>query len=227
MMHDVATPFYGDLKVIIDHLQTLVGSQFSCAVVPCWHGQKLAATDNLLRVISDCDEVLQHDFTHFRDDKPGIISKFTGRSDEFRGMGVSEIQDRINNGRTLLRLLTGRDIHGLLPPAWQLPVPATTLKEISYVVRFTQLQTCHDAVNFRKLATWSFDWGVIKQAAWAGDFLGTVRWKLCPHSIPCIVIHPIDLKRGWWPRITNLIQKFLDLGYHSTVPQKVFAVNLR
>jgi predicted deacetylase len=221
IVHDVAAPFRQELQVIFDSLHALVETQFSCAVVPRWHGSLLNEQDELLNLIADCDELLLHGWTHLRAHTPGIVSRFTARSDELGGLGVHEIQDRIDNGKSELERLTGRDVRGLLPPAWQFPFPTTTLQGLSYVMRYSRLEFCRPEIKSRKLATWSYDWGWLKQAAWAGHLLGHARSKTCPHAIPCIAIHPIDVSRGWLPRITKLIQKFVDLGCQPTVPQAI------
>ena len=223
IIHDVAAPFRQELQVITECVRDLVGSRFSCAVVPRWHGKLLDNADGIPDLIAGCEELLLHGWTHFRDHKPGLISKLTQRSDEFGGLSARDIQQRIDLAIEELSSVTGRPVNGLLPPSWQLPIPATALNGLSYVVRFGRLESCHREAEFRRLATWSFDWGWLKQAAWAGDVIGSARFELCSNTIPCIAIHPIDVSRGWLPRISRLIRDLLERGYQPSIPQAVFA----
>ncbi len=51
-------------------------------------------------------EVLQHGYTH-RQDQPGVLSLFTGRSDELVGLPREEVRRRLGLGRELLRRALG------------------------------------------------------------------------------------------------------------------------
>ena len=50
VVHDVAPPFADELRAVVAGIRPLVGSRFSCAVVPRWHGKEF--TDELPRLLS-------------------------------------------------------------------------------------------------------------------------------------------------------------------------------
>lgn len=221
VVHDVAPPFLQNLQTIFHTLQPLVGSRYSCAVVPRWHGAPLMPEDALLESISTCGELLLHGHTHFRQHLPGLVSLLTGRSDEFGALSHAEIQDRVSTAQHDLERLTGRTISGLVPPAWHMPMAATLLENLSYVMRFSRLESCQTDGNIQPLATWSFDWGWVKPAAAAADMFSTARLKLIKNAIPCVAIHPVDVSRGWMPRITALVQELLDQGRTPALPNEI------
>lgn len=222
VIHDVAWPFSEELRTIVGIVRNLVGSQFAGGIVPMWHSKDARAKQQrILELISDCDEYLLHGWTHQCVRRTGLVSWLTRGSDEFTGLARSEIQQRIDFGRQAISDLTGTTVAGLLPPAWQLPVAARELSGLSYVMRFARLESCLDPPAVRSLATWSFDWGRLKPAGSCGDLMGTARWSMRRHAIPCVALHPADVARGWLPRATRIIEHLLDRGLQPSVPREV------
>ncbi len=184
-----------------------------------------AQDERLHALIEDSAEWLLHGWTHRREARPGVVSLLTHRSDEFGGLSLAEIQYRIDQGKELLARRSGGEIAGLVPPAWSLSAPAAHLRNLSYVMRYTRLDSCLEPQRRLPLATYSFDWGCIGPAAWAGWAAGALRWRWFSPAIPCVVLHPMDVARGWLPRILQIIRTFLDKGHEATTPATVFAAN--
>ena len=221
VVHDVTPLYLDELRAVFATVRGFVGSQFSCAVVPRWHGREFPGEETeLTELLAECGEQLLHGWTHFRDRRPGLISRLTHRSDEFGGLSIREVQDRIDSGRDALQRLTGVAADGLVPPAWRLPVASTGLTGISYVMRYGRLESCADERVFKRLATWSFDWGWLEHAAWGANGVSSAKHRLCS-SAPCVAIHPVDVARGWLPRIARLIRRFLNRGYRPTTPSRL------
>src|SRR4051794_15646635 len=84
VVHDVAPAFLPQLARIAEALAPRVGRAMAGAVVPCWHGRPIEGPGGGFErlVARSFGEVLQHGYTH-RQDRPGFLSLFTGRSDEF------------------------------------------------------------------------------------------------------------------------------------------------
>ena len=224
VIHDVAPVFCGELEVIVQSVRELIGSRFACAIVPRWKGtQTWASSDLLLELVGECDECMLHGYTHHRQRDPGLVSRLTGRSDEFAGLSTVEIQQRIDAGRDYLARETGISVTGLLPPAWQMPCDARSLNGVDYLMRFRHLESCTHAGTVYRLATWSFDWGWLRQACWCGELLGQARWKLSSGTIPCVAIHPADVTRNWLPRILRLIRTLIDQGHQPTLPRELLS----
>ncbi|MEZ6061030.1 MAG: hypothetical protein R3C19_11760 [Planctomycetaceae bacterium] len=219
VFHDVAPVFEGELARAIAAVRRIVGSRFSCAAVPRWHGERPGqGIARMLEIAGECDEWLVHGLTHRREHSPGLVSRLTNRSDEFGGLTLAEIQQHIDAAKDELETVCGSKVHGLVPPAWQLPVAAVQLQRLSYVMGFRRLESCRDGAIDRRLATWSYDWGWLKSAAWAGHAMGVAAWKLTSDAIPCVVIHPADVARGWLPFILKQIERLLDSGCRPTTP---------
>ena len=163
VVHDVAPAFLPQLARIVEALAPRVGRQLAGAVVPCWHGRPIEGPggDFGRFVAGAFGEVLQHGYTH-RQDRPGVLSLFTGRSDELVGMPRAEVRRRIGLGRELLRRALGASPAGFIPPAWQ--VGRATAEDLAgcgfrYLATFDVIRASGGPTI--PLATWSWDWGVL------------------------------------------------------------------
>jgi Uncharacterized protein conserved in bacteria (DUF2334) len=219
IVHDVAPIFLRQLVTITEALASRVGDKVSAAVVPCWHGVPLVrgeADIELLGLVERAfGEILQHGYTH-RQDRFGLLSFFSGRSNELSGLTAATTRTRLEGGRALLRGLLSSPIAGFVPPAWQ--TGFATTDELSrcgfeYLVTF-------DAIRFVgmtpiPLVTWSWDWGIIAPLGRVGEWLGDRDFTLRPDALPCVVVHPIDVDRGYLPRCLRVIDR---LGQRGRTP---------
>lgn len=214
VVHDVAPAFLPQIVKIVEALTPRVGRQLAGAVVPCWHGRPIAGPGGGFgRLVTGAfGEVLQHGYTH-RQDRPGVLSLFTDRSDELVGLGRDEVLRRLGLGRELLRRTMGVAPAGFVPPAWQ--VGRATLAELArcgfrYVATFGAIKAASGPMI--PLATWSWDWGVVGPLGRVGQRFGEVYWRLRPTALPCVVVHPADVDRGYLPRVLAVVDRLLGRG---------------
>src|SRR3954452_9378324 len=161
VIHDVAPAFLPQLETIAGALAPRVGRELAGAVVPCWHGRPIEGSGcGFGRFVAGAfGEVLQHGYTH-RQDRPGVLSLLTGRSDELVGLPREEVRRRLGLGRELLRRALGVAPAGFVPPAWQ--VGRGTAEELGgcgfrYLATFGAIRAAGGPTI--PLATWSWDWG--------------------------------------------------------------------
>ncbi len=214
VVHDVAPGFLPQLARIAEVLAPRLGREVAGAVVPCWHGRPIDGPggDFGRFVAGAFGEVLQHGYTH-RQDRPGVLSLFTGRSDELAGLPRQDVIRRLGLGRELLRRALGVAPAGFVPPAWQ--VGRVTARELGecgfrYLANFGAIRAaCGPRIP---LCTWSWDWGVLRLLGRAGQRFGDVYWRIRPATLPCVVVHPADVDRGNLPRVLEVIDRLLGLG---------------
>jgi hypothetical protein len=219
VLHDVAPPFAESLLRITDALTDLIGTRFACAVVPRWHGKlDYLGESEFWTALRHCDEILLHGWTHQRTHRPGWLSKITNRADEFGGLSLAAIQDRLDRSQTDLQRKLGVHVTGLVPPAWQLPVPSHELQHLTHVMRWNRLESLSGNKPVYPLATWSFDWGCIPISKHASHLLALAMQKRWPNATPCIVIHPLDVQRGQFTYIVKRIRQMMDTGHEPTTP---------
>ncbi|AGA28235.1 DUF2334 domain-containing protein [Singulisphaera acidiphila] len=214
VVHDVAPAFLPQLARIAEALAPRVGRELAGAVVPCWHGRPIEGPGGGFGrfVAGAFGEVLQHGYTH-RQDRPGVLSLFTGRSDELVGLPREEVRRRLGLGRELLRRALGVVPAGFVPPAWQ--VGRATADELGgcgfrYLATFGAIRAANGPTI--PLATWSWDWGVLGPLARVGQRFGDVYWRLRPATLPCVVVHPADVDRGYLPRVLEVVDRLLGHG---------------
>ena len=99
-------------------------------------------------------------------------------------------------GRLQLQKIVGRNVSGLVPPAWRLASNITDLKEsgIDYTLAFSRLETASG--RNVALATFSWDWGRLAFLSRGGGRLGRCLELWNRRAVPVIVIHPADVRRG-------------------------------
>ena len=214
VVHDVTPAFLPQLARITEALVPRVGRDLAGAVVPCWHGRPIEGPGGRFErfVAGTFGEVLQHGFTH-RQDRPGLLSLFTGRSDEFVGLPREEVRRRLGLGREMLRQSLGVEPAGFVSPAWQ--VGWATVEELGrsgfhYLATFGAIRAASGPTV--PLATWSWDWGVLAPLGRVGQRLGDFQLRLRPAALPCVVVHPADVDRGYLPRALDVVDRLLELG---------------
>jgi predicted deacetylase len=214
VVHDVAPAFLPELARIAEALRPRVGREVAGAVVPCWHGRPIDGSGSRFArfVARTFGEVLQHGYTH-RQDRPGVLSLFTGRSDELVGISGQQVRNRLGLGRELLRRALGVAPAGFVPPAWQ--VGRMTTQELSgcgfrYVTTFGAIRGANGPTI--PLSTWCWDWGVLGLLGRVGQRFGDMSWRIRPATLPCVVVHPADVDRGYLPRAVGVVDRLLALG---------------
>jgi hypothetical protein len=214
VVHDVAPVFRPQLARIAEALRPRVGRKLAGAVVPCWHGRPIDGHQgDFGRFVAGAfGEVLQHGYTH-RQDRPGVLSLLTGRSDELVGLPREEVRRRLGLGRELLRRGLGVAPAGFVPPAWQV---GRATKEVlagcgfRYLATFGAIRAASGARV--PLATWSWDWGILEPLGRVGQQFGDVYGRLRPAALPCVVVHPADVDRGYLPRVLEVVDRLLGRG---------------
>ena len=187
VVHDVAPVFLPQLARIAEALAPRVGRCVAGAVVPCWHGRAIEGPGGGFGrfVTGAFGEILQHGYTH-RQDRPGVLSLFTGRSDELAGLSREEVRRRLRLGRELLRRALRVAPAGFVPPAWQ--AGEATTAELAgcgfrYLATFGAIRAASGPTTI-PLATWSWDWGVLGPLGRVGQRFGDVCWRLRPATCP-------------------------------------------
>ena len=223
-IHDFSPVFLRELNAIIDRLYPLIGRQVSAAVVPCWRGSSQGNTsDEYRRLLDVVEERLLHGWTHQSQFPYHPVSLLTGQADEMRGLDRQTILQRIEAGQAVFAELTNQPALKFVPPAWQLPICSMDLASLRFVVRYGTIESCQKPGRVRQLATWSWDWGRLGWLSRGGEILPQIQ-KLCrPAAIPCVVIHPVDLRRGYLPHAEQLIRKLLDRGYFPTTATQLMS----
>ena len=224
VIHDFSPVFVRELSTIVETLLPIVGQQLSVAVVPCWQGCSSGNRDEGYReLLGLARERLLHGWTHQSRDSLRPISVLTGRADEFRGLDAATILQRIEAAQTEFTELTGEVAQGLLPPAWQLPIRSTELESLRFVMRFRGLECCHDPNRVLPLVTWSWDWGRWGWLSRGGELVGSLLSWRDPTAIPCIAIHPADVRRGCLPHAVRVIHQLIDSGHAPTTATELMS----
>ncbi len=212
VVHDVAPAFLPQLERIAKALAPRIGRKLAGAVVPCWHGRPIEGPGGGFACFVNgvFGEILQHGYTH-RQDRPGVLSLFTRRSDELLGVPREEVRRRLGLGRGLLQQALGVAPSGFVPPAWQ--VGWATAAELGgcgfrYLATFAAVRSASGPRV--PLATWSWDWGILGSLGRLGPRLGDVLSRLRPASLPCVVVHPADVDRGYLPSVLEVVDRLLE-----------------
>lgn len=228
VVHDVTPVFRRQLNLILGAVNPLVGDRVSAAVVPCWRGNPLGEAagdvDFLEFVSKGFGEILQHGYTHHHDGH-GLISYLSGRSNELRGLTEHDTRARLAKGRERLRRLMRTSIAGFVAPAWQMGRASPDLLRdlgFRYSLGFSSGLVFGGPTT--PLATWSWDWGILPGSGWFGAWLGTCALAIRPRSLPCVVIHPLDVDRGWLPRALRLVEQLRSEGRSPVLFSEILGV---
>ncbi|MCX7047991.1 MAG: DUF2334 domain-containing protein [Candidatus Sumerlaeota bacterium] len=226
-VHDVAPLYAGEIATILQSLNSLVGPRVSLAAVPRFHGQSWSAEDReLIQCIKgNSEEILQHGYTHERDQGCGVISALTRHSDEFAALSGQEALQRMRTGQAILQSAFGAPIAGFIAPSWRLSAGSRhAIWEAGYLfcANYGSIQRA-DGGGI-PLATLSWDWGRISALGIAGEFAGRLRQKINRRAIPCVVIHPLDVRRGFLKRAITFIERLLSQGAQPALFEEIGAM---
>ena len=223
IVHDVTPAFGAEVDWILDQFCPYVGHQISGAAVPRWHGRDRDLEDRGQWELwaGKFGELLLHGWTHYRPHRPGLVSWLTGRADEFSGMPLGEIRQRISDAQSQMKSILGLSLRGFVPPAWQFPCRLDEVQsvEIDYILRFQRLEIS-DGSSIA-VATWSWDWGWLPGTCRVGAMLGDIRHAWHRKAVPVIVLHPADVRRGCVPPAVRLVRRFLHAGWKPVLPGEI------
>lgn len=217
VIHDVTPQFVESIAAILDRLEPLIRRCVAAAVVPQWHGQPWANDGGFAGwVKAHFGEVLLHGYTHRRE-RGGSLSWLTDGADEFVGMPAVAIVERLQRGQAILTEAFGRPAAGFVPPAWQRgPVDSALMAAcgLHYCAGLTRIERVEGRPI--PLSTWSWDAGKVPQLGLLGGVAGAAMFTLRCRSLPCIVLHPLDVERGYLQYGLARVRAFLAVGRQPT-----------
>ena len=224
IVHDVCKAHADDIHRIVAALEPFVGRTIAAAVVPNWHGvridEEVCFTEWVTRQFG---EILLHGWTHSRDARNGLVSFFTNRSDEFAGLTQDETNMRLQLGQSLLTEIFGPRVAGFVPPAWQRGrIRRETLVRHGLEFLFGYLSI--ELVDGRRIpvSTITWDVGRFGLLGYAAEMFGRVLCWGRSRSIPCLAVHPVDVARGFLPRIIRTVESWMQSGRTPVLPGKLF-----
>jgi hypothetical protein len=227
-IHDASPAYARETRLMMRDLAPLVGRRLSCAIVPDWHGAwPLAAHPDYCRLVEEsAEELLLHGYFHRRRHGWGITTLLTGGSDEMNGLDRDETRRTLDRGQRVFTEVFGAPAHGFLAPGWQqghvrpgnghslgIDIPGCDNGRLDHVLGFFALQS--STGRSVPLATWTWDCGRWGWLGHVGHGIGWLRHSL-HRGVPVLAIHPLDLERGFWPRILRLTRELLETGYEPS-----------
>jgi len=220
MLHDVAPVFAPQVAAFTRAMAPLVGSAMSAAVVPCWGGEPLAERDRpfLEKVRADYANILLHGYEHFRPAGRGLVSAIADGKDEMNGLDPAETDRRLAAGQQILTRWLGRPACGFIAPTYRVghATPERLAQfGIHYTVGYRQVVT--SAGQRLPLSSWVWDVSPVRLFCRAGYRLGELQYRFRRRALPCVVLHPLDLERGFLPQIERTVQKLLRAGRQAVL----------
>ena len=228
-LHD-ATPAYArETRLLIHELAPLLGRRFSLGVVPNWYGEwPLTAHPDYCRLVREVsEELLLHGYFHQRQRGWGPTTFLVERSDEMNGLDAEETQRTLERGQRVFTEVFGEPARGFLAPAWQpghVRCGQGSVSTPEYFVGFFALESREG--KRIPLTTWSWDCGRWGWLGHLGHEIGRLSHAL-DRGVPALAIHPRDLRRGFWPKILQLIRNLLESGYEPSTSAKLLQASDR
>jgi predicted deacetylase len=215
MLHDVAPIYETHVATFTKSLAPLVGNAMAAAVVPCWGGVPLGEKDRpfLDRVRAEYANIQLHGYEHFRPGRGGLVSRIADGKDEMKGLDPAETDRRLAAGQEILERWMGQPARGFIAPTYRIghATPERLAKfGIHYTVGYRQVIT--SAGQSLRLASWIWDVSPIRILCRAGYRLGEIQYRFRKDALPCVVLHPLDLERGFLPQIERTVQKLVNAG---------------
>lgn len=230
VVHDVAPPFRRALETVARTLAAPAGGCLSAAVVPCWHGRLSLAADREFAgfVRGAFGEVLLHGYTHLTRRRVDPLAWLTGSANEFSGLTREESARRLAAGQALMAEHYGTPAQGFVPPAWQRgPIDRHQLAGcgLAYYAGFSRVEPVMGPAL--PLATWSWDHGVIAALGTLGEGVGRAAGALLRDAVPCVVVHPADVTRGYLPLALRCVRELLAAGRRPALFAELLAGRLQ
>lgn len=214
-IHDVMPVYAREIFTIVGELRPLIGRNVSLAVTPfpwtqaCDDRERGMAA--ALKVRSS--EILLHGFNHQRRKSLDPVSWLIGRADEFADLSLNDAAKHIEQGQEILQDLFGKTAKGFAPPGWRPGKVRSVLLNNTCGIEFVTGLFSLELLNGEGLpvAIWSWDCGVLPCTGYAGELLGRMM-SLNHKAVQCVVLHPMDVRRGLLPRALDCIRKLLNEG---------------
>ncbi len=215
MLHDVTPIYASHTSAFTEALAPLVGNAMSAAVVPCWAGKPLRDSDRpfLERVRAEYANVLLHGFEHFRPGRGGLLSKIADGKDELNGLDPAETDRRLAAGQEIFERCLGQPATGFIAPTYQIghATPDRLAKfGIHYTVGYREVIT--STQERLPLTSWVWDVSPIRLLCRLGYRWGQIQYRFRKSALPCVVLHPLDLERGFLPQIVRTVKRLVDAG---------------
>lgn len=215
MLHDVAPLYEEHVATFTRSLSPLIGNRMTAALTPCWAGKPLCESDRpfLERVRKEYAEIVLHGYEHFRPNRGGLFSAIADGKDEFAGLDVAETDRRLAAGQELFTRYLGYSARGFIAPTYKVghATPDRLAKYgMHYTVGYGRVIT--SAGQQLPLGTWCWDVSPIKLLCRLGYRFGEMQYRFRRNALPCVVLHPLDLERGFLPQIERTVQKLLRAG---------------
>jgi predicted deacetylase len=215
MLHDVAPIYESHVATFTQALAPLVGNAMSAAVVPCWGGVPLAEKDRpfLDRVRAEYANIQLHGYEHFRPGRGGMLSKIADGKDEMNGLDPAETDRRLKAGQEILERWLGQRACGFIAPTYQVGF-ATPDRLAHYGIHYTvgYRHVVTSTGQRLPLSSWCWDVSPIRLLCRAGYRWGQLQYRFRKNALPCVVLHPLDLERGFLPQIERTVKRLLRDG---------------
>ena len=221
IVHDLAPHTLALSQHIISQIQTLIGTVVAGAVVPCWQGNRISSDHGsfIKHVAEAYGELLLHGYTHCVAHAWTPVALLTAQANEFTGLTRPAAMQRLIAGQIAMAEHFGVAARGFVPPAWQPgPITPALLKAcgLTYLLGLSHMQTVGS--GRQPLAVSSWDCGRFQPLGLVGEALGAAQFLLRPSAIPCIVLHPRDIERGYAVRALHLIRRLLANDWLPILP---------
>lgn len=210
-LHDAAPPFRREIGVVCGELRALVGGCFSLAITPRWGEPLDGVRDRWLLDEAAGVEVLLHGLTHRAPGPSGPLGWLTGGRNELGRLPAPQALGRLTEGRARL-LAVGLSPAGSVAPAWDHGAVSPRDLEalgLGFAAGLFAVATPRRRVA---LATRSWDTDRFGLLSLLGEGLGEAVERVFPAATPQVVLHPLDLRRGWLGRGLACIRGLLDRG---------------
>jgi predicted deacetylase len=223
-VHDLAPPFRREVERVCREVRALVGTSFSVAVTPRWRGEPLEPSrDRWLLDAAEGAEVLLHGLTHRAPGPSGSIGWLTGGMNELGGLPVSRAVTRLEEAQARL-LALGLQPVGSVAPGWDhgalRPRDLAGLG-LGFAVDLFAVAT---PLRHVRLATRSWDNDRFGALALLGEVLGAAVERARPGAVPHVVLHPLDVRRGWLRRGLACVRQCLERGLRPATLGRIVGV---
>ena len=196
----------------------------SAAVVPCWGGEPLAERDRpfLDQIRNDYANILLHGYEHFRPVGGGLVSLIADGKDEMNGLDSAETDRRLAAGQEILARWLGRPACGFIGPTYRIGL-ATPQRLAKFGIHYTvgYRHVVNSAGERHPISTWVWDVSPVRLLCRAGYRLGELQYRFRKRALPCVVLHPLDLERGFLSQIERTVQKLLDAGRQPVLLESI------
>jgi predicted deacetylase len=205
-VHDVEPRFLPELSAIVEALHARIGATMSAAVV-AEPAEKSGCSEFVSLVRENFQEIALHGYSHRSKLMWHPISLLTRGANEFSKLPAAEAQDRLRRGQIALSGLFGAPARVFVPPAWcrgAVTVNGAAREGFSITVTLRHLLTAAGKIP---VATHSWDCGRVGVLGYASEWIGRLL-----AGIPCITMHPADVRRGFLTRGLRRVDRLLNAG---------------